>query len=87
MQNGEEMVFLDLSNQQLLEVDVVDTGNNVVSSTEENNIVVTSVQQNYITNSSQRLERKAGIPISLEECHVNCFQKSKSRSFVLGHMI
>ncbi|CAL5440969.1 unnamed protein product [Camellia sinensis] len=31
MENGEEMVLLDLSNQQLLEVDAVDTGNNVVT--------------------------------------------------------
>ncbi|CAL5441011.1 unnamed protein product [Camellia sinensis] len=66
MKNGEEMVFLDLSDQQLPEVDVIDTGNNVVSNIEENNIVATSTQQQCIINSSQRPQRKARIPISLE---------------------
>ncbi|CAL5436040.1 unnamed protein product [Camellia sinensis] len=31
MENGEEMVWLDLFNQQLLEVDAIDIGNNVVT--------------------------------------------------------
>ncbi|CAL5322925.1 unnamed protein product [Camellia sinensis] len=57
------MVFIDLSDQQLPKVDAIDTGNNVVSNTEENNIVVTFVQQNCIINLSQRLQRKDGIPI------------------------
>ncbi|CAL5359383.1 unnamed protein product [Camellia sinensis] len=67
MENGEEMVFVDLSDQHLLEVDAIDTGNNVVSNTKENNIVATSSQQQCIINSSQRSQRKAGIPISLED--------------------
>ncbi|CAL5443267.1 unnamed protein product [Camellia sinensis] len=67
MENGEETVFLDLSYQQLPEVDAIDTGNNIVSNTEENNIVFTSSKQKLIINSSQRLQRKAGIPISLEK--------------------
>ncbi|KAL7168363.1 hypothetical protein ACSBR2_038744 [Camellia fascicularis] len=67
MENGEEMVFLDLSDQQLPEVDAIDTRNNVVSNTEENNIVFTSSQQKLKINSSQRLQRKARIPISLEK--------------------
>ncbi|XP_028094105.1 protein NLP6-like [Camellia sinensis] len=67
MENGEETVFLDLSYQQLPEVDAIDTGNNIVSNTEENNIVFTSSQQKLIINSSQRLQRKARIPISLEK--------------------
>ncbi|CAL5438729.1 unnamed protein product [Camellia sinensis] len=67
MENGEKMVFLDLSDQQLPEVDAIETGNNFVSNTEDNNSAVTSVQQNCIINSSQRLQRKAGIPISFED--------------------
>ncbi|GMQ03918.1 hypothetical protein CsSME_00049527 [Camellia sinensis var. sinensis] len=59
MENGEEMVFLDLSDQQLPKVDAIDTGNNVVSNSEENNIVVTSSHQQCIINSSQRPQRKA----------------------------
>ncbi|CAL5359365.1 unnamed protein product [Camellia sinensis] len=80
MENGEEMVLLDLSNQQLLEVDAVDTGNNVVSNTEENNNVVTSVQQ----NSSQRLQRKAGIPISLDDLQQHFGMKLKDAAQSLG---
>ena len=80
MENGEEMVLLDLSNQQLLEVDAVDTENNVVSGTEENNIVVTSVQQ----NSSQRLQRKAGIPISLDDLQQHFGMKLKDVAQSLG---
>ncbi|CAL5436030.1 unnamed protein product [Camellia sinensis] len=67
MENGEEIVWLDLSSQQLPEVDAIDSGNNVVSNTEENNNVVTSTQQNCIINSSQRLQKKARIPFSLED--------------------
>ncbi|KAL7187910.1 hypothetical protein ACSBR1_037870 [Camellia fascicularis] len=74
------MVLLDLSNQQLLEVDAVDTGNNVVSNTEENNNVVTSVQQ----NSSQRLQRKAGIPISLDDLQQHFGMKLKDVAQSLG---
>ncbi|CAL5359357.1 unnamed protein product [Camellia sinensis] len=67
MKNGGEMDYLDLSDQQLMEEDVIDTRNNVVLNTQINNIVVTSSQQKCITNSSQRQQRKAGIPISSED--------------------
>ncbi|KAL7187918.1 hypothetical protein ACSBR1_037875 [Camellia fascicularis] len=84
MENGEEMVFPDLSDQQLPEVDAVDTRNNVVSNIEENDIVVTSVQQNCIINSSQRLQRKAGIPISLEDLQQRFGMKLKDAAESLG---
>ncbi|THG21965.1 hypothetical protein TEA_005110 [Camellia sinensis var. sinensis] len=83
MENGEQM-DLDLFDQQLPEVDVVDTENNVVSNAEENNIVVTSVQQNCIINLSQRLQRKAGIPISLEDLQQRFGMKLKDVAESLG---
>ncbi|CAL5435850.1 unnamed protein product [Camellia sinensis] len=83
MENGEQM-DLDLFDQQLPKVDVVDTGNNVVSNAEENNIVVTSVQQNCIINLSQRLQRKAGIPISLEDLQQRFGMKLKDVAESLG---
>ncbi|GMQ06974.1 hypothetical protein CsSME_00051358 [Camellia sinensis var. sinensis] len=84
MENGEEMVFLDLSDQQLLEVDAIDIGNNFVSNTEGNNSAVTSVQQNCIINSSQRLQRKAGIPISLEDLQQRFGMKLEDAAESLG---
>ncbi|CAL5441025.1 unnamed protein product [Camellia sinensis] len=84
MDKGEEMVFLDLSDQQLPKVDVIDTGNNVVTNPEETNIVVTSVQQNCIINLSQRLQRKAGIPISLEDLQQRFGMKLKDAAESLG---
>ncbi|CAL5359371.1 unnamed protein product [Camellia sinensis] len=80
IENGEEMVLLDLSNQQLPEVNALDTGNNVVSNTKENNNAVTSVQQ----NSSQRLQRKAGIPISLDDLQQHFGMKLKDVAQSLG---
>ncbi|KAL7187894.1 hypothetical protein ACSBR1_037859 [Camellia fascicularis] len=67
MKNGGEMDYLDLSDQQLIEEDVIDTRNNVVCNTEINNIVVTSSQQKCIINSPQRQQRKEVIPISFED--------------------
>ncbi|KAL7253794.1 hypothetical protein ACSBR1_008190 [Camellia fascicularis] len=87
MENGEAMLFIDLSNQQLPEVDAIDTGNNVVSNTEENNIVITSVQQNCIINSSQRLQRKARIPISLDDLQQHFGMKLKEATESLGENI
>ncbi|CAL5359389.1 unnamed protein product [Camellia sinensis] len=84
IENGEEMVWLDLSNQQLPEVDAIDTGNNVVSNTQVNNIVVTSSQQKLIINSSQRLQRKAGIPISLDDLQQHFGMKLKDVTESLG---
>ncbi|CAL5359391.1 unnamed protein product [Camellia sinensis] len=84
MENGEEMVFLNLSDQQLPEVDSIDKGNNVVTNTEETNVVVTFVQQNCIINSSQRLHRKAGIPISLEDLQQHFGMKLKDVAESLG---
>ncbi|KAF5936064.1 hypothetical protein HYC85_027193 [Camellia sinensis] len=84
MENGEKMVFLDLSDQQLPKVDVIDTRNNVVTNPEETNIVVTSVQQNCIINLSQRLQRKAGIPISLEDLQQRFGMKLKDAAESLG---
>ncbi|CAL5441001.1 unnamed protein product [Camellia sinensis] len=84
MENGEEMVFLDLSDQQLPKVDAIDTGNNVVSNSEENNIVVTSSHQQCIINSSQRPQRKAGIPISLEDLQQHFGMKLDDAAKSLG---
>ncbi|GMQ03933.1 hypothetical protein CsSME_00049538 [Camellia sinensis var. sinensis] len=84
MEDGEETLFLDLFDQQLPEVDVVDTENNVVSNTEENNFVVTFVQQHCIINSSQRLQRKAGIPISREDLQQRFGMKLKDAAESLG---
>ncbi|CAL5441009.1 unnamed protein product [Camellia sinensis] len=84
MENGEEMVWVDLSNQQLLEVDAIDSGSNVVSNTGENNIAVTSIQQNCIINLSQRLQRKAGIPINLEDLQQRFGMKLKDAAKSLG---
>ncbi|GMQ03938.1 hypothetical protein CsSME_00049541 [Camellia sinensis var. sinensis] len=84
MENGEEMVFLDLSDQQLPKVDAIDTRNNVVSNSEENNIVVTSSHQQCIINSSQRPQRKAGIPISLEDLQQHFGMKLDDAAKSLG---
>ncbi|CAL5436024.1 unnamed protein product [Camellia sinensis] len=84
MEGGEEILFLDLFDQQLLEVDAVDTENNVVTNTEENNFVVTSVQQHCIINSSQRLQRKDGIPISREDLQQRFGMKLKDVAESLG---
>ncbi|XP_028087087.1 protein NLP6-like [Camellia sinensis] len=84
MEDGEETLFLDLFDQQLPEVDAVDTENNVVSNTEENNFVVTFVQQHCIINSSQRLQRKAGIPISREDLQQRFGMKLKDAAESLG---
>ncbi|XP_028091763.1 uncharacterized protein LOC114292056 [Camellia sinensis] len=84
MENGEKMVFLDLSDQQLPEVDAIETGNNFVSNTEDNNSAVTSVQQNCIINSSQRLQRKAGIPISFEDLQQRFGMKLEDAAESLG---
>ncbi|CAL5440997.1 unnamed protein product [Camellia sinensis] len=84
MENGEEMVWLDLSNQQLPEVDAIDSGNNLVSYTKENNIAVTYVQQNCIINLSQRQQRKAGIPINLEDLRQRFGMKLKDAAESLG---
>ncbi|CAL5359381.1 unnamed protein product [Camellia sinensis] len=59
MENGEEMVWLDLFNQQLLEVDAIDIGNN-------------------------RLQRKAGIPISLDDLQQHFGMKLKDVAESLG---
>ncbi|KAL7187909.1 hypothetical protein ACSBR1_037869 [Camellia fascicularis] len=64
IENGRELA----SYQQLLQVDAIDTGNNVFNSTEINNIAAaTSSQQKCITHPSKRQCRKAGIPISFED--------------------
>ncbi|KAF5936056.1 hypothetical protein HYC85_027185 [Camellia sinensis] len=84
MENGEEMVWLDLSNQQLPKVDAIDSGNNVVIYTKENNIAVTSVQQNCIINLSQRQQRKAGIPINLEDLRQRFGMRLKDAAESLG---
>ncbi|THG18386.1 protein NLP6-like isoform X2 [Camellia sinensis] len=64
IENGGELA----SYQQLLQVDAIDTGNNVFNSTEINKIAAaTSSQQKCITHPSKRQCRKAGIPISFED--------------------
>ncbi|CAL5364143.1 unnamed protein product [Camellia sinensis] len=81
------MVFIDLSDQQLPKVDTIDTGNNVVSNTEENNIAVTSVQQNCIINPSQRLQRKAGILIILDDLQQHFGMKLKDAAESLANKL
>ncbi|CAL5359372.1 unnamed protein product [Camellia sinensis] len=64
IENGGELA----SYQQLLQVDAIDTGNNIFNSTEINNIAAaTSSQQKCITHPSKRQCRKAGIPISFKD--------------------
>ncbi|KAL7166578.1 hypothetical protein ACSBR2_037280 [Camellia fascicularis] len=78
------MVFLNLSDQQLPEVDSIDKGNNAVSNTKETNVVVTSVQLNCIINSFQRLHRKDEIPISLEDLQQRFGMKLKDAAKALA---
>ena len=59
-----EMEWQDLSCQQLIKMDTIYFGNDVVSKIEKTNNVVTSSFKKCIANSSQRQHRKAGIQIS-----------------------
>ncbi|CAL5443293.1 unnamed protein product [Camellia sinensis] len=59
-----ETEWQDVSDQQLIKIDTIYTGNDVVSKIEKTNNVVTSSFKKCIANSSQRQHRKAGIQIS-----------------------
>ncbi|GMQ06964.1 hypothetical protein CsSME_00051353 [Camellia sinensis var. sinensis] len=62
-----QMEWQDLSDQQLIKMDTIYTGNDVVSKIEKTNNVVASSFKKCIPDSSQRQYRKAGIQISFED--------------------
>ncbi|KAI7987797.1 Protein NLP6 [Camellia lanceoleosa] len=81
IENGGELA----SYQQLLQVDAIDTRNNVFTSTEINNIAAaTSSQQKCITHPSKRQCRKAGIPISFEDIQKRFGMKLDNAAESLG---